>query len=127
MRPPFSKDLLFGVADLLSHPLSKIKSVRRTDGNYRESDQTRIDPRFVGDGFETLVYLVDEGAYYQTTFAYSRQLLSARAEQIGLEPATPPHPTDTTADLGTGVTTDEEATLTVKPLLDVWTATGAGE
>jgi len=33
-----------------------------------------------------LVYPVDDGAYYQTTFAYWRQLLAARATQVGVEP-----------------------------------------
>lgn len=43
-----------------------------------------MGPRFVGDEFETLLYPVDGGAYYQTMFAYWRQLLTARADQVGL-------------------------------------------
>jgi len=31
-----------------------------------------MGPRFVGDEFETPVYRVDGGVYYQTTFAYWR-------------------------------------------------------
>jgi len=46
--------------------------------HHLECEQTRMGPRVVGDGFETLVYPVDDGAYYQTTFAYWRQLLAAR-------------------------------------------------
>jgi hypothetical protein len=92
-----------------------------------ECEQTRMGPRFVGDEFETLVYPVDDGAYYQTTFAYWRQLLAARATQVGLEPATPPSSTSTATGVGTGMTADGETTsLTASPLLDAWTTTDAG-
>ncbi len=47
-----------------------------------------MGPRVVGEDFETLVYPVDDGAYYQTTFAYWRQLLAARTTQVGVEPTT---------------------------------------
>ncbi|MDB2249969.1 hypothetical protein PM036_17350, partial [Halorubrum ezzemoulense] len=90
-----------------------------------ECEQTRMGPRLVGDEFETLVYPVDDGAYYQTTFAYWRQLLTTRATQVGLEPATPPSSTSSPAGVGTGVTADGETTsLTTSPLLDAWTAPG---
>ncbi|WP_135536501.1 hypothetical protein [Halostella pelagica] len=92
-----------------------------------ECEQTRMGPRFVGDEFETLVYPVDGGAYYQTTFAYWRQLLTARADQVGLQPASPPTPGDSggTTDIGTGVMADgTNTTLTTNPLLDAWASTG---
>ena len=31
-----------------------------------------MGPRIIADDFETLVYPVDDGAYYQTTFSYWR-------------------------------------------------------
>jgi len=90
-----------------------------------ECVQTEMGPRFVGDEFETLVYPVGDGSYYQTTFAYWREILATRADQVGLEPATPPQQPD---DIGTGVTVDgSTATLTTDPLLDAWTgAASAG-
>mgnify|MGYP006875056817 FL=1 len=93
--------------------------------HHLECEQTRMGPRLVGDEFETLVYPVDDGSYYQTTFAYWRQLLATRATQVGLEPATPPSSTSSPAGVGTGVTADGETTsLTTSPLLDAWTAPG---
>jgi len=95
--------------------------------HHLECEQTRMGPRVVGDGFETLVYPVDDGAYYQTTFAYWRQLLAARATQVGVEPTTPAPSTPTPEGVGT------VSQLTVRrsqppriPLLDAWTATGTG-
>ena len=85
-----------------------------------------MGPRILGEDFETLVYPVDDGAYYQTTFAYWRQLLEARATQVGLEPASTAPATPTSDGVGTGVTADGETTaITADPLLDAWTA-GAG-
>jgi len=84
-----------------------------------------MGPRIVGDDFETLVYPVDDGAYYQTTFAYWRQLLDARAAQVGLEPTTtsPANP-DT---VGTGHHRDRRDDLDGgESLLDAWTAGGPG-
>jgi len=76
-----------------------------------------MGPRVVGDGFETLVYPVDDGAYYQTTFAYWRQLLAARATQVGVEPTTPAPSTPTPEGVGTGVTADgETVAATADPL-----------
>jgi len=95
--------------------------------HHLECEQTRMGPRVVGDGFETLVYPVDDGAYYQTTFAYWRQLLaraprrsawnrrrrrrrrrlrkaSGRVSQLTVRRSQPPR----------------------IPLLDAWTATGTG-
>ncbi|QIO25180.1 hypothetical protein G9465_22825 (plasmid) [Haloarcula sp. JP-L23] len=92
--------------------------------HHLKCEQTRMGPRVVGEDFETLVYPVDDGAYYQTTFAYWRQLLAARATQVGVEP-TPPTPTP--EGVGTGGTTEgETVSATADPLLDAWTATGSG-
>jgi hypothetical protein len=89
-----------------------------------ECEQTRMGPRIVGEDFETLVYPVGDGAYYQTTFAYWRQLLAARATQVGREPTTT---ASTAKGVGTGVTaTGETVVATADPLLDAWTATGGG-
>jgi hypothetical protein len=94
--------------------------------HHLEYEQTRMGPRIVGEDFETLVYPVDDGAYYQTTFAYWRQLLAARATQVGVEPTTMAS-TPTPEAVGAGVTTDgETVTATADPLLDAWTATGEG-
>ena len=93
--------------------------------HHLECEQTRMGPRVVGGDFETLVYPVDDGAYYQTTFAYWRQLLAARATQVGVEPATPSTPTQ--EGVGTGVIADgETVSATADPLLGAWTATGTG-
>ena len=95
--------------------------------HHLECEQTRMGPRVVGEDFETLVYPVDDGAYYQTTFAYWRQLLAARATQVGMEPTTPASSTPTPEGVGTGVTADgETVAATADPLLDAWTATGTG-
>lgn len=90
-------------------------------------EQTRMGPRFVGDEFETLVYPVGDGAYYQTTFAYWQQLLSARATQLGLEPVPPSTSTGSGAGVGSGITAGgDTTTLSANPLLDAWTAAGTG-
>lgn len=47
-------------------------------------ERTKVGPRFTGEEFETLVYPV-EGGLYQTTFAYWRQVLGARAHQADIE------------------------------------------
>jgi len=95
--------------------------------HHLECEQTRMGPRVVGEDFETLVYPVDDGAYYQTTFAYWQQLLAARATQVGVEPTTPASSTPTPEGVGTGVTADgETVAATADPLLDAWTATGTG-
>ena len=92
--------------------------------HHLKCEQTRMGPRIEGEDFETLVYPVDDGAYYQTTFAYWRELLTARARHVGLEPV----PTATsTPGYVEGATADEErASATADPLLDAWTATESG-
>ena len=95
--------------------------------HHLECEQTRMGPRVVGEDFETLIYPVDDGAYYQTTFAYWRQLLAARATQVGVEPTTPAPSTPTPEVVGTGVTAEgETVTTTSDPLLDAWTAASTG-
>jgi hypothetical protein len=95
--------------------------------HHLECEQTRMGPRVVGEDFETLVYPVDDGAYYQTTFVYWRQLLKARATQVGVEPTTSAPSTPTPESVGTGVTADgQTVAATADPLLDAWTATGTG-
>nr|WP_204366368.1 hypothetical protein [Natrialba taiwanensis] len=103
------------------------ESVATVADHHLECEQTRMGPRVIGEDFETLVYPVDDGAYYQTTFAYWRQLLAARATQVGVEPTTPAPSTPTSEGVGTGVTADgETVAATADPLLDAWTATGSG-
>ena len=83
-----------------------------------QCERTRLGPRFVGEEFETLVYPVAEDTY-QTTFAYWRQVLGIRAEQVGLEPFAAPEWDAAATPVGTGVTaTGETATLVADPLLD---------
>ena len=92
--------------------------------HHLECKQTRMGPRILDEDFETLVYPVDDGVYYQTTFAYWRQLLEARATQVGVAPTTPSTPTPD--GVGSGVTVDgESVAVGADPLLDAWTA-GAG-
>jgi hypothetical protein len=103
------------------------ESVATVADHHLECEQTRMGPRVVGEDFETLVYPVDDGAYYQTTFAYWQQLLAARATQVGVEPTTPAPSTPTPEGVGTGVTADgETVSATADPLLDAWTASGTG-
>jgi len=94
--------------------------------HHLECRRTRMGPRILGEDFETLVYPVDDGAYYQTTFAYWRQLLKARAAQVGVEPITTPS-TPTPDGVGSGVTVDGESVVVgTDPLLDAWTASAGG-
>lgn len=88
-----------------------------------ECKQTRLGPRILGDDFETRLYPVDGGAYYQTTFAYWRQLLEARATQLGMEPAPPSPSTPNPEGIGEGVTIDgETVSVGADPMLDAWIA-----
>jgi len=93
--------------------------------HHLECEQTQMGPRLVGKDFETLVYPVGDGAYYQTTFAYWRQLLAARATQVGVEPTMPTPSSPTPEGVGTGITTDgKTVAAAADPLLDAWTASG---
>ncbi len=103
------------------------ESIATAADHHLECEQTRMGPRVVGEDFETLVYPVDDGAYYQTTFAYWRQLLAARATQVGVEPTVPTPSTPNPEDVGTGVTANgETVAATADPLLNAWTASGTG-
>jgi hypothetical protein len=95
--------------------------------HHLECEYTRMGPRVVGEDFETLLYPVEDGAYYQTTLTYWRQLLDARATQVGIEPTTTSPSTPTTDRIGTGNTVDGDAvSATADPLLDAWTAGSGG-
>jgi hypothetical protein len=97
-------------------------AIARVADHHLQCEQTKMGPRFVGDEFETLVYPVDDGAYYQTTFAYWREILETRAEAVGLQP-TPTQNQRDSDEVGSGITTDgSSTTMTADPLLDAWTA-----
>jgi hypothetical protein len=88
-----------------------------------ECEQTKMGPRFVADDFETLVYPVDDGSHYQTTIAYWQQLLAARAEHVGIEPARmKPQPSAT--DSQDDITTTEVNALSVDTLASTGSPTG---
>ncbi|MCY4730033.1 hypothetical protein KY092_05610 [Natronomonas gomsonensis] len=102
------------------------ESIATVADHHLECEQTRMGPRVVGEDFETLVYPVGDGAYYQTTFAYWRQLLAARATQVDVEP-TASVSTPTPEGVGTGVTADGgTVAATADPMLDAWTAADSG-
>jgi hypothetical protein len=101
--------------------------VERAADHHLTCEQTRLGPRFVGDDFETLVYPVADGEYYQTTLAYWRELLDARAAQVGVTAATPDPGADDADGVGAGVTADGHTDeLTASPLADAWSAAGRG-
>ena len=101
------------------------ESIETAADHHLQCEQTRMGPRIIGDDFETLVYPVDDGTYYQTTFAYWRQLLNARAAQVGIEPTT--SSPSTPDSVGTGLNASGETTsMATNPLLDAWTAAGPG-
>jgi hypothetical protein len=80
---------------------------------------TQLGPQFVAEEFETLLYPIDDGAYYQTTLAYWRQVLDTRAEQVGLEGPSSPRSRDD--GVGTGVRADGTTeAVTPNPLVDAW-------
>ena len=88
-----------------------------------ECEQTKMGPRFVGDEFETLVYPVEGGTYYQTTFAYWQQLLAARAKHVGIEP-TSPNAQPSIAGNRDGISTTEVNPQGVDSLASTWGMTG---
>jgi hypothetical protein len=103
--------------------------VAATARHHLAAEQTRFGPRFVGDEFETLCYPVGDGSAFQTTIAYWRELLGARADAVGYQPspAGAPGPGDAGAgDVGTARTVDGQATMGADPLLDAWTASAGG-
>jgi len=95
--------------------------------NQLRCEQTSLGPRFSGGDFETLVYPVGDGAYLQTTFAYWRQVLGARAVQAGVQPTASSSSRSTAGSIGEGLLADgSTAPLTADPLLDVWSGDGRG-
>ncbi len=102
-------------------------AVERAADHRLTCERTRMGPRFAGEDFETLVYPVAGGAVYQTTLAYWRELLGARAEQVGLDAAPTTGPVDPADGVGTGVTADgERTTLAADPLADARGGSPAG-
>lgn len=105
--------------------------IDRVAAQHLTCESTRMGPRFVGEDFETLVYPIEDGQYYQTTFAYWRQLLGTRAAQVGVATDAPGQSTGPeTGSVGTGITADgERPSVTTDPMRDALTttATGSGE
>ena len=105
--------------------------IERAATQHLTCKSTRMGPRFVGEDFETLVYPVEDGQYYQTTFAYWRQLLGTRAAQVGVTTDAPGQSTVPEAGtIGTGVTTDyKRSSMATDPIRDALTttATAPGE
>lgn len=111
-------------------------AIERAADHHLRCEQTSMGPRFVGDEFETVVYPVADGAYYQTTFSYWRRVLSVRADLIGRQPAPTPTSSAGAADATMasadsagsvedhGTTGGTDASPTPDPLLDAWTARG---
>jgi len=94
--------------------------------HHLECEQTQMGRGSSATAFETLVYPVDDGAYYQTTFAYWRQLLAARHAGRRWNRRRRRR-RRRLRSVGTGVTADgETVAATADPLLDAWTATGTG-
>ncbi|WP_246023083.1 hypothetical protein [Halosimplex halophilum] len=81
-------------------------------------EATRMGPRITGEDFEPQWYPVAGGDAYQTTLAYWADLLAARAEGAGCQPATPTGPS-LDADTDDGVTT-APTRQPGAPLLDTW-------
>jgi hypothetical protein len=110
---------------------SQTKPIERAATQHLSCESTRMGPRFVGDDFETLVYPVEDGRYYQTTFAYWQQLLWTRAAQIGVTTDAPGQSAGLeTGSVGTGITADgERPPVTTDPMRDAWTSvtTAPGE
>jgi hypothetical protein len=80
---------------------------------------TQLGPKFVAEEFETHLYPVDGGAYYQTTLAYWQQILDARAQQVGVEASA--SSLSKYDEVGTGVITDgTTSAVTPDPLADAW-------
>jgi len=69
------------------------------------------------------VYPVDGGTYYQTTFAYWRQLLAARAKHVGIEP-TKIESQPSVTDNQDGISTTEMNPLGVDTLASTWGSNG---
>ncbi len=94
------------------------ESIATAADQYIECEQTGMGPRFVGDDFETRVYPVEGGTYYQTTFAYWQQLLASRAKHVGIERQ------PSTADTGTGIDTTDVDAVGIDTLASMHGTTG---
>lgn len=86
---------------------------------------TQMGPRFRGDEFETTIYPVADGAYYQTTFTYWKRILTARANQLGLNltSISASDPSDTALggqSSASKMPTGHEDDRAVMPLRDAW-------
>jgi hypothetical protein len=82
-------------------------------------ESTRMGPRITGEDFEPQWYPVAGGDAYQTTLAYWADLLAARADQAGHQPASPSSPSlpgDDTDDQATTAPTRQPGA----PLLEAW-------
>jgi hypothetical protein len=84
---------------------------------------TAMGPRFAGDEFEMLVYPVGDGAFYQTTIAYWRQVLATRSEQAGIDTA--PSLAESTATENERLQGETAGGPTPDPLADTWVGPGA--
>lgn len=94
------------------------ESVETVADHRLRCEQTSMGARFVGDGFETRLYPVADGTGYQTTFAYWRHLLEARAACTGRTGTAPGTAADTPT-VGRGTKMDGETVpATPSPLLD---------
>ncbi|QLH79671.1 hypothetical protein HZS55_21280 [Halosimplex rubrum] len=82
-------------------------------------ESTRMGPRITGEEFEPQWYPVAGGDAYQTTLAYWADLLAARAEGTGHQPATPSSPSMDTDD-SEGQVTTAPARQPDTPLLATW-------
>lgn len=97
-------------------------TIERIADHHLTCELTQMGPRFTGDDFETLVYPVEDG-FYQTTFAYWKQILSTRAAQVGLQHENHPSPGISTRNVGHGTMIDGSSeALTANPLSDALTA-----
>jgi hypothetical protein len=99
------------------------ESIAAAADQHIECEQTKMGPRFVGDDFETLVYPVEGGTYYQTTFAYWQQLLAARAKHVGIEPSEV-QPQPSTAANRDGIATTNMNAVGIDTLASTWEASG---
>ncbi|ELZ20832.1 hypothetical protein C475_19573 [Halosimplex carlsbadense 2-9-1] len=99
--------------DALTDPIEAAATHRYT------CESTRMGPRITGEEFEPQWYPVAGGDAYQTTLAYWADLLAARAEGIGRQPATPSRPS-----LGADESDDQVTTAPPRqpgaPLLATW-------
>jgi len=108
------------------------EAVARAADRRLRCEPTPLGPRFVGDDFETLVYPVADGAYQQTTLAYWRRVLDARARRAGaaVDPDAAASASGPAATAPSPASDDgprpAERGAAPSPLLDAWAGAGAG-